>query len=210
MGLDISHFKISETYESDLDYFFLSELTACPELISRHEHLIVEIDDPEGYFEVLIFNNEKELELYAKKNVASADSAFITRDTDNLQLELKKLEDKHNLNPSDFFTEQRTYTHSSFLIKKEISYTGRFYSMNCIKKKVLYYTEAGYQRSGMSSKFFSDFTNDTLYFRKEDVIKALGYIRDDDPADYKDRIDNFEQNFIDNFVEGDSIFFISW
>lgn len=82
--------------------------------------------------------------------------------------------------------------------------------MNYIRRKVLYHTDAGYQRSGMNSQFFKHFTNDTLYFRKEDVISALRYIYDDDPSYYKELVDNFQHNFIDNFIEGDSIFFISW
>ncbi|SFM61391.1 hypothetical protein SAMN05428949_0177 [Chitinophaga sp. YR627] len=210
MGLDIYHLKITEKYDTILDYFRLSELAACPEMISRHEHLIAEIEEPAGYFDVFIFKDEQELQLYAKKNPATSDRALITGGPDHLRQELKKLEDRYNLNPSDFFSEQHTHTYSSFLKKTEITYTRRFYSMHDVKRKVLYHTDAGYQRRGMNQDFFKIFTNDTLYFRKEDVIRAMDYIYDDDPADYKERIDNFRQNFIDNFIEGESIFFISW
>lgn len=78
------------------------------------------------------------------------------------------------------------------------------------KKKVLYWKEIGYQRKGMSNKFFNDFENDLLYFELYIVKKAFEYLKADHINSLKELQLKLKKNFIDNFVEGESIFFASW
>jgi hypothetical protein len=79
-----------------------------------------------------------------------------------------------------------------------------------IKTQVLYFKEKGYQRKGMSSKFYKEFKNDTLYFEQKIVKKAYHYLEADQVNSLKQLQQNFKKNFIENFVEGESIFFASW
>ncbi len=78
------------------------------------------------------------------------------------------------------------------------------------KDNVIYFESKGYQRKGMSGKFYSDFGNDKLYFDLQSVIKAYQYLEADHISTLTELRENFQKNFIDNFVEGESIFHISW
>jgi len=78
------------------------------------------------------------------------------------------------------------------------------------KENVIFFESKGHQRKGMSSKFYSDFENDKLYFDLQSVIKAYQYLEADHISTLVELQDNFQKNFIDNFVEGESIFHISW
>ena len=77
-------------------------------------------------------------------------------------------------------------------------------------EKIIFFESKGYQRKGMSSKFFLDFTNDTLYFHLDNVMKAYTYLEDDHINTLSALHQNFQINFIDNFVEGESVFYVSW
>jgi hypothetical protein len=92
--------------------------------------------------------------------------------------------------------------HNQFIIEKDFDELG--------KDNVMYFESKGYQRKGMSGKFYSDFGNDKLYFDLQSVIKAYQYLEADHISKLAELQDNFQKNFIDNFVEGESIFHISW
>jgi hypothetical protein len=76
--------------------------------------------------------------------------------------------------------------------------------------KVIYFQQEGYQRKGMNSKFYSDFENDKLYFDLESLRKAYNYLEADHISSLKELQQNFQENFINNFIEGKSIFQVSW
>jgi len=76
--------------------------------------------------------------------------------------------------------------------------------------EVLYITEIGYQRKGMNKRFYEEFENDQLYFSISDVRKAKAYIEGMSESDTNNLLKSFQQNFIDNFTEGESIFIVSW
>ena len=78
------------------------------------------------------------------------------------------------------------------------------------KVEVMYYVEKGYQRKGMNPKFYEDFQNDKLYFDLKSVHKALEYLQGTALNPLEELQTNFQKNFIDNFVEGESIFYASW
>jgi hypothetical protein len=89
----------------------------------------------------------------------------------------------------------------SFLVEKEVE---------GIETQVLYFKEKGYQRKGMSSRFYKDFQNDKPYFDLYTVKKAYQYLEADHISSLEELQWNFQKNFIENFVEGESIFFASW
>ena len=92
---------------------------------------------------------------------------------------------------------------------KEICYHSITYETTPNTIKVLFYSEKGHQRKGMNSKFHKDFVSGKLYFDKDSVVKAYSYI-DSTRGDSKGIQQYFKENFIDNFIEGESIFFSSW
>jgi hypothetical protein len=93
---------------------------------------------------------------------------------------------------------------------KEICYHSISYETTPNTIKVLFYSKKGHQRKGMNSKFYKDFVNGKLYFDKNSVVKAYSYF-DTTLGDSKAELQQqFKENFIDNFIEGESIFFCSW
>jgi len=73
----------------------------------------------------------------------------------------------------------------------------------------VYYKDIGYIRKQAES-FTPDFENDLLYFKKDDVIRFKKYLKANLPAEQSDLENYFQINFINNFIEGESIFFISY
>lgn len=78
------------------------------------------------------------------------------------------------------------------------------------KNPVIYYVDKGYQRKQMKANFIEIFENDKLYFDLETVRKAQQFLQAKTEAEQREIEDELQLNFIDNFVEGESIFFISW
>ncbi len=75
---------------------------------------------------------------------------------------------------------------------------------------VIYYTDKGYQRKQVADNFTDIFDNEKLYFDIATVKDAKRFLKAR-PEDEQDELENaFQLNFIENFVEGESIFFISW
>jgi hypothetical protein len=76
------------------------------------------------------------------------------------------------------------------------------------KTLAIYLAEKGYQRKGMLAAFYSEFENDRLYFDLASVRRAIMLL--DVPVEYYQWIDQFMTDFVDNFKEGESVFYASW
>ena len=75
-------------------------------------------------------------------------------------------------------------------------------------EKVIYYKDLGYIRKQAKQSFINEFENDKLYFSKSDVEKWFKYLK---ANENQQKLENyFRKNFLDNFIEGESIFFISF
>ena len=105
----------------------------------------------------------------------------------------------------DYFTMDDFHLNPSFLEKHKHLLAPNDYE----DEKVLYYLDKGYQRKRVTSNFIHEFENDKLYFHLDDVIKAKGYIEANPGENQPDLENEFQKNFIDNFIEGESIFYIS-
>jgi hypothetical protein len=70
---------------------------------------------------------------------------------------------------------------------------------------VLYFVEKGYQRKGVIKEFYADFENCVPYFEKRSVEKVMIYLDLNSPFSA-----DFKKNFVDNFIEGESMFYASW
>ncbi|MBY0477273.1 MAG: hypothetical protein K2Q24_06480 [Chitinophagaceae bacterium] len=92
--------------------------------------------------------------------------------------------------------------HANFLVDKILDEDGI--------EKVIFFNIKGYQRKGMRKAFYNDFKNDGIYFDLPSVLKAYNYLEADHINTLEELQRNFQQNFIDNFVNGESIFCVSW
>jgi hypothetical protein len=97
----------------------------------------------------------------------------------------------------------------------KINYTDKFKKLICTNEfdeneKIIYFKSLGYQSWGMNKQFYNNFTNDSIYFRLEDVEKAYQFLTTDQRNKIKPLQKNFRDNFINNFIEGESIFHVSW
>lgn len=81
---------------------------------------------------------------------------------------------------------------------------------NTFGDKVLYYTEKGHHRKQVAENFINEFENGKLYFRLAEVQKAKKFLQASPGETQADIENDFQKNFIDNFIEGESIFFISY
>lgn len=92
--------------------------------------------------------------------------------------------------------------HEQFIIEEDLD--------EASESEVIYFESKGYQRKGVKAEFFTCFENDKPYFNMQDVIKAYRYLDADHINTLSKLQENFKENFIDNFEEGESIFFVSW
>jgi hypothetical protein len=93
---------------------------------------------------------------------------------------------------------------------KEIFHHSVLFETGSHKIQVLYWATKGYQRKGMNRHFYEDFENCKLYFDKALVLKACSCLEPTWGNDYEELKAHFRSNFVDNFVEGESVFLGSW
>ncbi|HCS20930.1 MAG TPA: hypothetical protein DIW47_10300 [Bacteroidetes bacterium] len=74
---------------------------------------------------------------------------------------------------------------------------------------VIYYIDKGHHRKQVTKKFIYEFENCKLYFRLADVKKAKTFLQANQGESQAEIEAAFQKNFIDNFIEGESVFFIS-
>ncbi len=94
-------------------------------------------------------------------------------------------------------------------------YTNKFKNLICLSEfddneKFIYFKSLGYQSGGINKQFYKEFTNDTIYFQLQDIEKAYKYLATDQLNRINNLQKNFKDNFINNFIEGKSIFHVSW
>ncbi|GAA4345338.1 hypothetical protein [Flaviaesturariibacter amylovorans] len=73
----------------------------------------------------------------------------------------------------------------------------------------LYHRELGEQRKGMERKFYRRF-KPGYYLERKWVEEAFTYLESDHLATLEELKTNFKANFIDNFQEGKSVFYVSY
>ena len=112
------------------------------------------------------------------------------------------------VDPWDYFTEDELKAFPEFLE----AHSSLFVELQTEEKiiKGLYFKELGYQRKGINNRFHKNFENDKLYFELKSVKKAYTYLKGDKVNTLRELQQNFQKNFIDNFAEGNSVFFASW
>jgi len=108
-----------------------------------------------------------------------------------------------------FLLDELSQSQEDYLIRNVDFLVDKEFDVDHIKK-VIYFHQVGYQRKGMKGSFYKDFKNDGLYFDLESLHRAYSYLEADHISSLSELQHNFQKNFIDNFVVGESIFNISW
>jgi len=83
-------------------------------------------------------------------------------------------------------------------------------TQNDFGDEVLYFLDKGHHRKRVTDNFINEFENNKLYFRLTDVKKAKSFLLANPGESQVDIENTFQKNFIDNFIEGESIFFTSY
>lgn len=109
----------------------------------------------------------------------------------------------------EFFTIEEFSNNPSFLEKHRHLITSVFDEKGSLTS-VIYYEDVGYQRKQVKDNFIYQFENDKLYFDLDEVRSVRQFLKAEKTEDQSELEDSFQRNFIDNFIEGESIFFISW
>ncbi len=87
----------------------------------------------------------------------------------------------------------------SHLIRvKHFSYPDEEYD-----EEVFYYETISYQRKGVNGSFYQDFENDKCLVDKAEVEKMWQYV-------VEERKQNFKIEFVDRFINGETIVIVSW
>lgn len=125
-----------------------------------------------------------------------------------------KLELNH-LVPCPKNTNEYLNSFSLVQLNATINFSEKFSKLICVNElddndAVIYFKSLGYQERGMSKQFYKEFTNHTLYFKVADLEKAYKFLATDMQNKIHHLQKNFRDNFINNFTEGKSVFYVSW
>lgn len=208
MGLDLLHFKLIATPVNSQDFFYLDELDGLPGMAGNLAHLAINLVEATDYFTIHIFQAEKYKNYHIDQFGGNQDSnAYLIGNLDELTAQISGIETEYHLDPAarsviDSQIRDNTDPASPYIFSIQISYPVAF-----SRRLVVYHQEIGYQRKGMNRQFYTDFGNCQLYFRHADVQRAARYLDIDYRPDVAEHFKNF---FVDNFVEGESIFFPTW
>ncbi|MFM2266746.1 MAG: hypothetical protein RL757_186 [Bacteroidota bacterium] len=210
MGLDLYHVAPSKKMEP-ADYFKLDEFDDNPKFLQKHSHLIEELEEFDYNFDILVFSDIATKNLILDNNEKYRNKPTLIGDISNLTNEIELLVKGQNLNTKD----RLILNHVDHLLTKrynrEIYYRSICLASNTPNiQKVLYLREKGYQRKGMNEQFYRDFINDKNYYDLKAVQKAAMCLEPTWGDSKEDLQRDFKKLFIDNFVEGESIFFASW
>lgn len=114
------------------------------------------------------------------------------------------------ITPDLEYLERGEFDHAASYLQRNSHLFVERSSPDGVTAMVLYVTETGYQRKGMNRRFYEEFENCRPYIDLATVIRAYSYLEADHINSLEDLQSNFRRTFIDNFVEGESIFHASW
>jgi len=208
MGLDLFHVKLIAPPADSSDFFYLNDLEGSPLLAPNLPPLVANLVEATYFFTIYIFQKKKYRDYYISRFANIEDSsAYLVGNQEELAEEISRIENDYYLDTGSRSVRESQIRDTTDLRAPTIFSTQLSYPIAFSKRPVIYYQEAGYQRKGMKTRFYNDFGNYQLYFSKDDVINAERYLDTDFRPDVAE---HFKISFIDNFVEGESVFFASW
>jgi hypothetical protein len=202
MGLDLLHVRLSAQDERTPEFFTLKELEVFPGIVERHRHLITEVLDTKCIFTIYLFPDERDKQEYEKWPGKSESAAFLIGGIPDMEEDVFKIEKANHLNGIHKFIERIGKENEDGKSIIRIEYAPTYEHV-----PVIYWKEIGYQRKGMEPAFYEAFEDCKLYFKREDTLRASTYLS---PVGSKYYTGTFKEQFIDNFIECESIFFASW
>ncbi|MBC9909065.1 hypothetical protein [Chitinophaga varians] len=173
--------------------------------MEKYQHLLVRMAVPPDIFSICIFAGEQQVHVFEKLFGKHDDCRLLTGTMESLAPVICQIEKEKQLTDAkqtimDGNVNDDTGTFSYRMIQYRTVYPDQ---------QLLCFEQHGYQRKQMNVRFYEDFTNDKLYFSQADVLRAFEYLAPWKEAG-KETVRNFQQNFIDNFEEGTSVFFPGW
>lgn len=211
MGLDLYHVSPTKKSEETIDYFTLDEFDDNLDFIQKYSYLIEELEHYDYEIEILVFPNLAIKELITKTHENLKDIPFLIGELYNLTDDINILAVKYNVDKSKSLVIKQIDNLLAKVEKKEIYYHSiSFASAFPIKTKCIFYETNGFQRKGMNERFYKDFENCKNYFDIKTVQKASLYLEPSRGESMEELEMSFKESFIDNFIEGKSIFFASW
>ncbi|NIG53413.1 hypothetical protein [Chitinophaga sp. Cy-1792] len=205
MGLDLFHDKVSHQSDGSTSFYEAEYFTNSPEFLRNNKDLLHTLTHSCDFFDIKIFPDDESVAKY--RGIYPNDKTIkLVGELSTLEKKFREIETYYNLDPSDKFimSGQFGYPMTAFMSYLQVSYAVGFRTF-----KGLYFTNEGLMEKCMISEFRENFRDDILYTKKEDVIRAAGYL----DLDYKyadEVLKEFQTTFIDNFEEGKSIFHTSW
>lgn len=206
MGLDLFHVILSAKNDKTWEYFYLDELRDRPGFVENHKALITEIIETDNFFTIYLFSCEDHKSEYQQIFKDSRCRVLLVGSIDGLTSQITGIESENCLSLDDKSISEGCIDDG---IGTFIPYIAIKYPIEDSKEQVIYWKSIGYQRKRMSLDFYNDFENCKLYFRKSDVLKAVNYLCANN-KELPRLIECFKEGFIDNFIDGRSIFFASW
>ncbi|MET3877750.1 hypothetical protein [Chitinophaga sp. OAE865] len=208
MGLDLFHVKLIALPADSQDFFYLDQLEESPLIAPNLPSLTTSLVEATHFFTIYIFQKKKYQNYFTSRYSNNENnSAYLVGNLEELAGEISRIEATYHLDTGSRSVSQSQLRDTTDPGGPTIFSTQLSYPVAFSNRQVIYYQEAGYQRKGMNREFYSDFGNCQLYFTKEDVCNAERYL----DTDYRpDLAEHFKTFFIDNFVEGESVFFPSW
>ena len=211
MGLDINHIQLTREI-TGYDYFLYTEdwNIDCNVSLSNYDKYIQDIEDTEIDKEILIIKKPEDYNKIIKEKLIEENKIMEVFIGEKFKWEWEKIimkyfKDNNIKNGSD-----KIFTISSNNFEYMTAST-----LKTIIVKGIYYNEIGYQRKGMNSIFYNDFTEYGLWGKKEDFLKAYdcldesGYC-DSDKNTLKEMQEYFMENFLNNYVFGKSLLNVSF
>lgn len=211
MGLSVSHIKLTSNPLPESEYLYIVLLEVeCNLPPSVYSKYITTINEPDYSKTIAVFNNKKEYEQLMKTGDISPESFIKVLFSDNnkeLDEQIKTCVKENTL--------VKLGREEYFLVnQKEIEYRELLYG-EYKQEEVIYYNIVGEQNKGMGSDFYKLF-KDGFYGYKEDFELAYTCVgKDWVPFNENDDVTlfmrkNFKENFLDNYVFGESLFDVSF
>lgn len=187
-------FSLEELAEADTPAAFLE----------KHRHLLVQVSVPPDIFSIFIVASEQQQRV-AEQQFGQHDSCrLLTGTMESLAPVISGIEKEHQLTVTPTIITRNLGSGEDAFAYQLIQYRKVYPNQT-----LLHFEECGYQRKQVDFRFFDEFNNDTLYFSKADVMRVFPLIVPWKGCE-KSTPRNFQENFIDSFEEGTSVFYPEW
>ncbi len=209
MGLDITHMKLSLIKTDTTEMYLKDEIMLGMKDVNNFPDDIYSEKLVNGFWEfIAIFKNNEELE-FAKPELERLNDGYrnfkmIVSKTDNqFKEKINHFEKEHKIEKVKKTKSliEVNLKNGSKILFESLCYEGE---LNC---KVAYFQEVGYQRKGMGNGFSNYFKNDSFYSELKNFEKLLDFYSRNNHM-YEEG--NIKNNFIKNYVKGESLMMISW